>query len=459
MQNRSNIVDDSPWKPFHLKLTLVSSGGPFLDGYILSIIGIALVSLNQSFEINSFWNGLLSSSTLIGMFVGAILFGYLTDKLGREFLYKIDLWAFFIISLSFLFVNSIEMVFLLRFLLGVAIGADYPIATSLLTEFAPKKYRGKMLGFLISSWFLGAIVAYIVGYVLLETGVDSWKLILATAAIPTLFVLMLRTQTPESPRWLRLKGEDEKALAVLQKLYGPTATLDDIEKPNIKKVSVSTLFAPQYRKRMLFVCLFWNFGVVPIYAVYTFVPTILSKFHLNEGNLAYIGSGIIEACFLIGCIGGLLVIEKLGRRKLLLWGFWITSVALLGLSIFSNENILTVIILFSIFALFAGASNILEWIYPNELFPTEVRASAVGFATAASRFGAATGTMILPFILNEFGLSITMLFVTIINVLGLVVTYLWAPETTNQSLEEASATNVQTNEEQFAFDPIKSNVK
>jgi MFS transporter, putative metabolite transport protein len=439
-------------------LETLSSGGPFLDGYILSIIGIALVSLNQSFEINSFWNGLLGSSTLIGMFVGALLFGYLTDKLGREFLYKVDLWGFFLISIAFLFANSIEMVFILRFLMGLAIGADYPIATSLLTEFAPKKYRGKMLGVLISSWFLGAIVAYFVGYLLLETGLGSWKLILATSAIPTLFVLILRTKTPESPRWLRLKGEDEKALAVLQRIYGPEATLDDIEKPDIKKVKISTLFSPQYRKRMLFVCLFWNFGVVPIYAVYTFVPSILGQFNLNEGHVAYLGSGIIEGCFLIGCIAGLLVIEKIGRRKLLLWGFWVTSIALLGLSIFSDANILTVIILFSTFALFAGASNILEWIYPNELFPTAVRASAVGIATAASRFGAATGTMVLPFLLNEFGLSTTMLVVTIINSLGLLVTYLWAPETTNQSLDEASnSTVVQPVKEQFAFKPAEIN--
>ena len=438
LQVRKNIIDESPFTKFHLKLTIVSAGGPFIDGYLLSIIGIALVSINQSFEVSSLWSGLLGSSTLIGMFLGALLFGYLTDKMGREFLYKYDLWAFFFISISFLFVDSILMIFVLRFLLGIAIGADYPIATSLLTEFAPKKYRGKMLGTLICSWFLGAITAYGVGYFLLETGVGSWKLILATGAIPTIIVLFLRSKTPESPRWLRMKGQDDKALSVLQGIYGPKASLDDIPKPTTNKVKVSKLFSKQYRKRMLFVCLFWNFGVIPIYAVYTFVPSILANLNLNSGNAAYIGSGIIEGCFLIGCIFGVILIERLGRRNLLLMGFWVTSVALLGLSIFSEASIIWIITLFAIFALFAGASNVLEWIYPNELFPTDVRASAVGFATAASRFGAATGTLLLPILLDATNLGVTMLVVTIINVLGLIVTYLWAPETTNQSLDEAS---------------------
>ena len=130
------------------------------------------------------------------------------------------------------------------------------------------------LGTLISSWFLEAIVAYAVGYLLLETGLDSWKLILATSTVPTLILLFLRTKTPESPRWLLMKGDNKTALEVLQIIYGPKASLEDISMPSNNKVKISKLFSKQYRKRMLFVCLFWNFGVVTIYAVYTFVPSI-----------------------------------------------------------------------------------------------------------------------------------------------------------------------------------------
>ncbi|MFJ7726910.1 MFS transporter [Neobacillus sp. NPDC097160] len=433
-----NIVDDSPLKKFHIKLTLFSSGGPFLDGYILSIVAMALIPLNQSFEINNFWNGMVGSSALIGIFIGGIIFGYLSDRVGRESMYRWDLIAFLVLSILQIFATSVEQLFILRLLLGIAIGADYPIATSLLTEFAPKKYRGKMIGFLTASWYVGATVAYFVGYFLLNLGPDSWKWMLGSSAIPTIIVLLMRLNTPESPRWLLSKGQKEKALKIMKNIYGDDTTLADIPSVPAEKPSLLKLFSPKYRRRTIFVMLFWNFQLIPMFAIYTFAPTLLETFNLNKGDLSHIGSAFISVLFLIGCTVSMFFIDQIGRRALCIWGFFFTTIALLGLGLAPEASNWVIISLFFMYAFFAGAPAILEWAYPNELFPTEIRGTAVGFATTVTRVGASIGTFGLPIVLASFGVGPTMLIAAGLNIIGLLVSIFMAPETKNLSLDEAS---------------------
>jgi MFS transporter, putative metabolite transport protein len=434
----SNIVDDSPLKKFHIKLTFFSAGGPFLDGYILSIVGMALISLNKSFEINSFWNGLLGSSALIGVFIGGIIFGYLTDRIGRESMYRLDLLAFLVLSVLQIFATNVEQLFIIRLLLGIAIGADYPIATSLLTEFAPKKYRGKLIGFLTVSWYVGATVAYFVGYFLLNSGPDAWKWMLGSSAIPSVIVLLMRLNTPESPRWLLSKGQTEKALQIMKNIYGESTTLADIPSGPVQKPSIMKLFSPAYRKRTIFVMLFWNFQLIPMFAIYTFAPTLLETFNLNSGNLSHIGSALISFMFLVGCTVATFFVDKIGRRALLIGGFFFTSIALLGLGLAPEASSWIIISLFFMYAFFGGAPAILEWAYPNELFPTDIRGTAVGFSTTVSRIGASVGTFALPIALTSFGVGTTMLITAGLNIIGLLIAISMAPETKNLSLEEAS---------------------
>ncbi|MFM1651794.1 MFS transporter [Brevibacillus sp. B_LB10_24] len=434
---RRSLVDDTPLNSFHKKITLFSSGGPFLDGYMLSIIGMALLPLNQAFQVTPLWNGLIGSSALIGVFLGGIIFGFVTDKVGREVMYRYNLISFLVLSALQIFATSVEQIFILRLLLGIAIGADYPIASTLLAEFAPKKQRGQMLGMMIVAWYVGATIAYLVGYFLLKMGPDSWRWMLGSSALPSLIVLFLRMNTPESPRWLLSKGQKDKALAIMKRVYGESATLDDIPKEE-SKTRLSKIFSPGYLKRTAFIVLFWNFQLIPLFAVYTFAPTLLETFGLGNGDLSHIGSALISFLFLIGCSIAVVYINRIGRRGLLIWGFVFTTIALLGLGLFPHANNWVIILLFGVYAFFAGAPSILEWTYPNELFPTDVRATAVGFATTISRIGAFLGTFGLPLALDAYGIGPTMLMAAGMNVIGLIVAIAWAPETTNLSLSETS---------------------
>ncbi|WP_427136014.1 MFS transporter [Pseudarthrobacter sp. S9] len=149
-------------------MAVYSAGGPFLDGYVLSIIGVALVQATPQLELTVYWEGLIGASALVGIFFGGFLGGWLTDKFGRQTLYTLDLAAIVLCSALQFWVQDARGLFVLRLLIGIAVGADYPIATSLLVEFTPRRYRGPLVGGLIVMWFVGAAVAYIVGELLLQ---------------------------------------------------------------------------------------------------------------------------------------------------------------------------------------------------------------------------------------------------------------------------------------------------
>ena len=212
-------LDDAPLSRFHKKLALYASGGPFLDGYVLSIIGVALVQISPAFNMSSAQEGLVGASALVGIFLGAFLGGWLTDKFGRQVLFTIDLAAIIVCSIAQFWVGDVFWLIVLRLMIGMAVGADYPIATSLLAEFSPRKWRGPLLGAFVAMWFVGAAAAYLVGEILLHFD-DGWRWMLASAAVPAILIVLARLGTPESPRWLLKKGRVDEANEVLRKVSG-----------------------------------------------------------------------------------------------------------------------------------------------------------------------------------------------------------------------------------------------
>lgn len=431
-------IEDVELNSFHKKLTLYSSGGPFLDGYVLSMIGIVLVQAGPALNLSELWQGLIAASALIGVFIGGFIGGWFTDKFGRKVLYTLDLIAIIGFSVAQFWVESALALFIWRLLIGIAVGADYPIATSLLAEFVPKKYRGPLVGGMIVMWFAGAAVAYIVGEMLLMLGENGWRWMLASAALPGIAFLGMRYGTPESPRWLISKGRLQEAQAVIEKVYGPGYSVHDLkEDKNTRKVTVAEIFKSGYGARMWFISLFWTCSIVPLYAIYSFAPKILAALNL-DGPMANIGSAAITVLFLVGCIIAVMFINKIGRRKLLMYSFVGSAIPLLCLGLFPDSVAVVTLMLFSIYAVFLGGAQVLQFVYPNELFPTEVRATAVGLASSLSRVGAALGTYFVPLSLSGLGIGNTMLIAAGITFLGAIISYYMAPETKSMDLSAAA---------------------
>ncbi|WP_312933255.1 MFS transporter [Pseudomonas sp.] len=433
-------VEDAPLNAFHRKLAVYSSGGPFLDGYVLSIIGVAMVQISGALSLTAFWEGLIAASALIGVFLGGFLGGWFTDKYGRKILYLVDLIAIVGFSVAQFWVESAWALFAWRLLIGIAVGADYPIATSLLAEFLPRKHRGPLLAAMVLMWFAGAAVAYLVGELLLRAmGDDGWRWVLASAVVPGALFLIARSGTPESPRWLLNKGRVAEADAVIKKVYGPSYSISDLpEAVSEKPTSVWSLFHSGYGKRMAFITLFWTCAIVPLFAIYAFAPKVLQALKLT-GDWASYGSIAITFLFTLGCLLATKLINRMGRRKMLIHSFLWSGLSLLLLGMFPDASPTLVLILFGGYAVMIGGAQVLEYVYPNELFPTEIRASAVGLATSLSRIGAAVGTYLVPVSLTSLGIANTMFAAAAISLFGALISWWLAPETSKLDLQQASS--------------------
>ncbi|MHB0820344.1 MFS transporter [Stutzerimonas stutzeri] len=437
---RNVSIEDAPLSWFHQLLSIRSGGGWVLDGYVLSIIGVAMVQFSSDLSLSNFWQGMIAASALIGIFFGGFLGGVLTGHFGRRKLYFVGPALFVVCSLAQFWAESGLMLFICRFLIGIGVGFEYPVAGSLLVEFMPRKHRGPRLAMLTILWFAGAALAYVVGNIILENGdAQAWRLVLASPAVIGVLLLLVRIGTPESPRWLLSKGRLAEAEQVIKKVYGPSFSLRNLpEQPAETKVSLFDLLHSGYGKRMLFVSVFWSCSVIPVFAVYSFAPKVLQALNL-KGDWATYGSVLITLMFVVGCIIATRLINAMGRRRMVIHSFLWSGLALLGLGFFSDGAELLVLVLFGAYAVLIGGAQVLQLVYPNELFPTEIRSAAVGLGASLSRIGAAIGTWLVPISLESIGIANTMYVAAGVTMVGLIVSLALAPETRSLSLQEAAS--------------------
>lgn len=421
--------------PIHRKIMLWGSGGPFLDGYVLVIIGLALQQLTPELGLDSQWIGLVGAATLVGLFIGTALFGYIADIVGRKKMFMIDIIAIGVLSFATMFISSpIELV-ILRFLIGIVIGADYPIATSMVAEFSPTKKRAFTMGFIAAMWYVGATAANLVGYLLYDVQ-DGWRWMFGSAIIPCLVILFGRFNLPESPRWLLKKGRVEECREIMHKFFGKDVEINFEEAEETK---YSKLFEPAYLKRIIFIGTIWSCQVIPMFAIYTFGPQIIELLGFTEGRDAALGNIVISIFFMAGCIPAMYWLNSIGRRPLLIGSFGIMTASLALLGIVPDPSIWLIVAAFAVYAFFSGGPGILQWLYPNELFPTEIRASAIGAVMSFSRIGTIISTYALPVFMATYGISSTLLVGAAISLLGLVVSVFMAPETKGLTLETTSS--------------------
>lgn len=430
------MLDDVEMTPFLKKVTLFSAGGPFLDGFVLSIIGVAIDQMVRQgdMDLDSSAISAISVAALIGLFLGTLVGGYVTDRIGRKRMFVIDLIGIAVISLATAFVSTPLALIILRFLIGIVIGADYPIATSMIAEFTPRKYRAISMGFIAAVWYVGANAAYLLGYFLADVD-GGWRWMLGSAVIPCVVILLGRWNIPESPRWLAGQGRVDEANKIVEEIFGAQVELEAVSSV---KTKYSKLFKWEYLSKVLFVGTIWLCQAVPLFAIYTFGPIIMKAFGLEDARQNLLGEVLIGTFFMIGCIPAMFWANSMGRRKLLIGSFFMMTIALAVLGILPITSTFMVIACFAVYAFFSGGPGNLQWLYPNELFPTDIRASAVGAAMAFSRIGTVISIWVLPGFLEEHGTGPTMIAGAIISAIGLIVSILMAPETRGLTLVQTS---------------------
>lgn len=451
MSNSSyEALDSTETRGVHYRITLLSAAGVFLDGYDISIIGVALTLITSisafSYATTPLGKGLMAASTTIGMLVGAIVFGYITDLRGRKMMYLWDMVIFIaftaLISVSF----NYTFLFLMRVILGLAIGADYAISTTIISEFSPVKSRGRLLASNVSAWWIGSAVAFFTGYLLLSLGTNSWRLMFALGIIPAAIVLVLRRTVPESARWLAANGRSEEAMAVEKEITGKSDHLTGVRR---EKTSLRLLFSKKYIKATVFVAIFWFSYDVAFYGIGLFTPTILGIFGLSHSH-AILGSALFAGVAVIGSIFCIVTIDRWGRKTNTILGFSGMAVSLIVLAVIAIEvpraaftagflapaAIIGMYVLFELTQTWGPGGT--DFVYPQELFPTSIRATGQGWGTSVSRIGAILGLVGFPQIVAAAGLGYGLLFFFAFAVVGLLATVFLGVETKNRTLEDVT---------------------
>jgi putative MFS transporter len=427
-----HAYDDAPLRPFHIRVAVAAFGGVFSDGFGLGIIGISLGLASDTLQLTPLWLGLLGAASLFGLFFGALLTGPIADHFGRRPIFAWNMALLALVSGAQFFVASSAQLLVLRLIIGVLLGTDYVVSKAMLTEFTPREVRGRIMGSLSVAWASGFACAFAVGVALTASGPDAWRWMLVAGAVPCLLVLPLRLGLPESPLWLASQGRHEAAARIVRDRLGPSVAPPPA-RPRAPPAAGrwSQLLSPTWRRRTFVGCTFFVCQVIPYFALGTFVARVLAALNV-EGK--YLGGLFYNAALVFGAILGLCIVDRMPRRSFLNGSFAITAGALLVLTLVESLPAPAVIALFALFAgVLSGASN-LCYVYLPELFPTELRASGIGLAIAASRIGSAIGTFLLPALVGEFGVRTALGACVAVLVFGGVTCYVWAPETRNAPL-------------------------
>jgi putative MFS transporter len=428
---------------FLRRITFACAWGEGLDGFDLGLISVALPAITMALGLDPLLAGLIGASSLIGIFIGAPLAGWLTDRFGRRRVFTIDVVAFIVLGLLQAFVQDGWQLFLVRLLLGVAIGAEYSIGAAMLAEFAPAKDRGRRLAGLLVTWYAGYLVAVVTAYLMIDLAGLSWRWVLVMSAVPAVVTAVVRIGFPESPRWLLSQGRGDEARAVVRERLGGDAYFqqEDYAAEDQRRGGYRVLFAPGNRSRIAFISLFWACNVAPYFAIFTFAPTVLTALRLDDEA---VGTITLNAMAAVGALVGMLTIERLGRRRQLIPPFWIMAVALVVVGAWGSAPAVVVVLCFAVFSFMNALQGNLTAVYPIEVLPTEVRSTGVGFAAACSRVGAAAGTFLLPVGIATIGIGPCLLIAAAVCVVGAVLSQVMAPETTGRGLHETSTAPLRT---------------
>src|SRR5437763_3520153 len=233
-------LDNSSLSGFHFKALLTSGMGFFTDAYDLFIIGVALAILKPLWHLNSLEVSLLGSTSLIAAALGALIFGRLADYVGRRAIYGHTLIVLAIGAVASALAPNLLWLLIFRFILGLGIGGDYPLSATLMSEYANRRDRGKLITMVFSMQGLGLIVGPLVAIILLASGINhdlTWRIMLGLGAVPALGTFYLRRQIAETPRF---------ALAMQGDVAGAARTVDMVKNSRNGK-SVTTANAQRGR--------------------------------------------------------------------------------------------------------------------------------------------------------------------------------------------------------------------
>ncbi|MEM3786667.1 MAG: MFS transporter [Nitrososphaeria archaeon] len=453
------IIDSSMNKPFYRKLMVLSGLGYTFDALSTAIIAFILPIITRPFRLSGLETGVLGASALIGYLVGATFWGLVGDKFGRKnsIMYTLIIYTIFTLISAFS-VNFTELT-LLRIIAGFGVGGESAVIAPYFSEFIPKSVRGKYTGYLTGFFSFGFIAAAILGYFVVPIPVVGWRIATVIAALPVFYVIVFRFKLPESPRWLRLKGKDKEADAVITAIHGSTElpkTIEGMEsdkyieeifsslergkdKSKNKGSSFKTIWSKRYIRRTSMLWILWFTTGFAYYGFFTFAPTLL----VDLGYTIVTSLGVSLLAYIMqtpGYFSAAYISEKIGRKALLATYMLLGAVVAIALAYSRNFDL--IIIFYALMSFFLNGLFGGVYIYTPEQYPTEFRTSGMGYASSFARVGAIISPILFGVLLLSIHFAGVFILSFIVMLIGALSVIILGKETTSKDLEATSSPDI-----------------
>lgn len=448
--NINETIDNAKFSLFHWKVLVWCLLIIIFDGYDLVIYGVALPLLMQQWSLTAVQAGLLASAALFGMMFGAMIFGTLSDRLGRKktIMICVTLFSGFTFLVAFA-TNPVEFA-ILRFIAGLGIGGVMPNVVALMTEYAPKKIRSTLVAIMFSGYAIGGMTSALLGAWLVKD--MGWQIMFLIAGIPLLMLPIIWKFLPESLAFLIKSGKEEQAKQIINKLL-PTRDIHQntqlVFNENIHhEAPVKALFQDG---RAFSTFMFWIaffMCLLMVYALGSWLPKLMLQAGYSLGaSMLFLFALNIGG--MVGAIGGGALADRFHLKPVITSMFVIGAAALILLGFNSPQ-----IVLYSLIALAGAAtigSQILLYTFVAQFYPTTVRSTGMGWASGIGRIGAIIGPVLTGALLTfELPHQMNFLAIAIPGVIAAFAIFLVnlkvavnVPESSKSTLQTQASVNQQ----------------
>ncbi|GMG77365.1 MFS transporter [Bacillus safensis] len=417
-------MESVPFSRWHLKPRIIMGSATFFDAFDALSLAFVLPVLIGMWNLSPAQIGLLIGSGYIGQAIGAIFFGWLAERRGRVFSAKWTVFLMSIMSIACVFSGNFMALFIFRFIQGIGVGGEVPVAASYINELSRAQGRGRFFMLYEMIFPLGLMISAQIGAFVVPS--FGWKWMFLIGGIGGLIVFGFFFMLRESPRWLISKGRLDEAERIIEEIEAST----DKRMPVANQVSSSTekgdwkeLFSTFYRKRTLVVWGLWFSAYFVSNGLNNWLPSLYNTvYHLPVGDSLRAASltNILQTVGVFACA---FLIDKVGRKRWATIAFVLTGVLLTALWISGATSPESVIYLGSAAYGMMGTITVLLYLYTPEIYPTRMRVIGTAFATAWLRLASAIAPIMIGFILEVSGVSTIFILFASVTVVGAILAF------------------------------------
>jgi len=436
----------SSQKNYVMLISSIAALGGLLFGFDTAVISGTTPFIKPYFNLDDIWLGWTVSSLLFGCIIGVISAGKPSDRFGRKKTLMAAALLFIVSAFGSALAVKLSVFIIFRIIGGLGVGIASMLSPMYISEISPAERRGRLVSFNQLAIVIGILLAFISNALLVDTGENNWRWMLAVMGVPALLFFIFLFFAPESPRWLVQNGFSDKAFLILEKINGEAAarheilTIEESIREEDDSGTFHEVFSPRMRPILIigvFLCVFSQ--ITGINSIMYYAPVIFQSIGAAASS-AVTQTAIIGGGNLIFTFVAIALVDRLGRKPLLIGGVsgMIISLTSIAAAFFlqKTEGYIILLLILMYIASFSASVGAVTWVIVSEIFPNKLRSKAMSVSIVSLWISNFLLILVFPVMLSRLGGAASFLIFDAMCVILLAFTILRVPETRGRTLEE-----------------------